>query len=308
MSQAARTLPVPTVKVEEQFVRLDDGTGLYVCSEGQGPALVLSNGLGVSTFFWNHVRASFAGQYRVVTWDYRGHGKSGPAPSTGFGIRTCAEDLLRVMDHLGIEDAVLAGHSLGSQTILETYRMAPERVLGLVPTLGGYGRTVESFMDTKLSLPALKVLRKVAMASPRTSKLLLNRVPKLPLTWRVARAMGVVHPDLCPRAEMEPYLEHLSRLDLPTYFQLAQDLQDHDASDVLPTVKVPTLVFAGDRDLFTPMWLSERMAAAIPDSELCVIRGGSHAALVEQPELMCLRLERFLVERLDLPRMSRVPW
>ena len=308
MSEPVRPLPVPTVRVEEQFVRVDDGTGLYVCSEGDGPALVLSNGLGVSTCFWNHVRAAFAGRYRVVTWDYRGHGRSGPAPTSGFGIRTCAEDLLRVMDHLGIEQAVLAGHSLGSQTILETYRIAPERVLGLVPTLGGYGRTVESFLNTKLSVPAFKAMRAVAMANPLLSKTLLGRVTKLPATWQMVRALRVVHPDLCPREEMEPYLAHLARLDLPTYFQLAQDLQDHDASDLLPNIDVPTLVFGADRDLFTPVALSERMADAIPGAELCIVRGGSHAALVEQPQLICLRLERFLVERLGLPRMARLPW
>jgi len=308
MSEAARSLPVPTVRVEERYVKTPDGTALYVRSEGQGPALVFSNGLGVSTFFWDHFRAAFAGHYRVVTWDYRGHGKSGPAPTTGFGIRSCAEDLLTVLDALGIGEAVLVGHSLGCQTIFEAYRMAPERVLGLVPTLGGYGRTVESFLNTRLSVPGLKVIRTVAMASPRTSKFIFDRVTKLPVTWTMARALRIVHPDLCPREEMEPYLEHLSRLDLPTYFQMAQDLQDHDASDLLPHIEVPTLVFAGDRDLFTPLWLSEKMVAIIPGAELCVIRGGSHAALVEQPELMSLRLERFLVSRLGLPVMARPPW
>lgn len=291
----------------EQFVRLDDGTALYVRSEGHGPAIVFCNGLGVSTFFWDHYRAAFAGNYRTVTWDYRGHGRSGPAPKTGFGIVTCASDMFRVMDALSIDKAVLVGHSLGSQTILEAYRQAPERVLALVPTLGGYGRTVETFMNTKLSVPALKAMRKLAMVSPGTSKALLERVVGWQATWLVVRTLGVVHPDLCPRQEMEPYLEHLARLDLKTYFQLAQDLQDHDATDVLPTVKVPTLVFAGERDLFTPLEISRRMAERIPGAELCVVPRGSHAALIEQPQLMSLRLERFLVERLDLPFMTRMP-
>ena len=53
--------------------------------------------------------------------------------------------------------------------------------------------------------------------------------------------------------------------------------------------------------------MSERMVELIPGAELCVLRGGSHAALVEQPQLLCLRLERFLVDRLGQPPMSRVP-
>lgn len=299
--------PVPNVQAQEGFLRLDDGASLYVRSEGEGPALVMANGLGVSTFFWKYFRRAFAGNYRVITWDYRGHGHSGPAPTTGFTIETCARDLVRVMDHLDVETAVLVGHSLGAQTIFETYRLAPERVKGLVPTLGGYGRTVETFMNTALSLPALQAMRRVAMVSPRVSRSVVGQVTRLRLTWQVVRALGIVNPHLCRREEMEPYLEHLARLDLNTYFQLAQDLQDHDAADVLPTIQVPTLVFAGERDLFTPMSVSERMVELIPDAELCVVPAGSHAALIEQPQLMSLRLERFLVDRLGLPYMTRMP-
>lgn len=301
----ARQAPV---RIDEGFAKAADGTALYYCSEGEGPALVLCNGLGVSTFFWNHVRAAFAGSYRVVLWDYRGHGRSGPAPTSGFGIRTCAEDLFRVMDHLGIEQAVLAGHSLGSQTIYEAYRMHPERVRALVPTLGGYGRTMETFFNTRLSIPAFKAMRALAMVRPSLSQRVMKTAVGLPITWSVAKALKLVHPDLCPREEMDPYLEHLARLDLSTYFQLAQDIQDHDASDLLPKIEVPVLVFGADRDLFTPVSLSERMASFIPGAELCIIRGGSHAALIEQPQLISLRLERFLVERLGLPKMANVPW
>jgi pimeloyl-ACP methyl ester carboxylesterase len=103
-----------------------------------------------------------------------------------------------------------------------------------------------------------------------------------------------VHPDLCPREEFEPYFAHLSQLDLRGYFALARDLLSHDASDLLAQIAVPVLVVAGERDLFTPAARSREMAARIPGAELLVLREGSHAALVEQPELLALTLEKFL--------------
>ena len=83
-------------------------------------------------------------------------------------------------------------------------------------------------------------------------------------------------------------------VDLRGYFALARDLLSHDASDLLEQIRVPTLVVAAERDLFTPAARSKEMAARIPGAELLVLRAGSHAALIEQPELVALTLEKFL--------------
>jgi pimeloyl-ACP methyl ester carboxylesterase len=63
---------------------------------------------------------------------------------------------------------------------------------------------------------------------------------------------------------------------------------------MLERVLVPTLVIAGEKDLFTPVWVAERMATAIPKAELLVMPEGTHTALVENPLLMNLRIEVFL--------------
>jgi pimeloyl-ACP methyl ester carboxylesterase len=291
----------------EGLVPVSAGGSVHVRAHGTGPALVFCNGLGVSTHFWRPAAEAFAPGWRAVTWDYRGHGASGPAPAAGFSIRACAEDLLGVMDALGIESAVLAGHSMGSQVILEAYRLAPGRVRGLVPTLGGYGRTVESFFGTKWSWRVLKAVSAVVARRPREAQALVRLGTSVPGAFAAARRLGIVDAQAFPREEELPYLAHMAGLDLGTFFQLATDLQLHDASGLLPEVRVPVLVFGADRDLFTPLSLSETMAARIPGAELCVLRGGSHAALVEQPELLCLRLERFLLDRVGGPPMAHPP-
>ena len=69
--------------------------------------------------------------------------------------------------------------------------------------------------------------------------------------------------------------------------------QEHDAADMLGNILCPALIVAGERDLFTPRHLSLEMAQRIPRAELLEIPRGSHAALIEQPELINLRLEKF---------------
>ena len=283
-----------------------DGAILAWSAEGAGPlALLACNGIGVSTFFWRRLSRHFAelGPFSFVIWDYRGHGRSPvPANPESMTVAGCAEDLWTIADAAGFSRAALLGHSMGTQVILEAYRQRPERTLALVPMLGAAGNVFRSFLGGKAVEPAIRMLVEVGAANALLAQYALRAGVRLPGVWQGLRALGVVHPDLCPREEFEPYFAHLAQLDLRGYFALARDLLSHDASDLLERVEVPTLVVAGERDLFTPLRRSREMAARIPEAELLVLREGSHAALVEQPELVALTLEKFLARLLPPPR------
>lgn len=275
-----------------------DGAILAWSAEGSGPrALVACNGIGVSTFFWRRISRHFAalGPFTFVIWDYRGHGRS-PVPENpeSMTVAGCARDLWTVADASGFEQAVLLGHSMGTQVILEAYRQHPERTLALVPMLGAAGNVFASFLGGDALVPAIRMLVEVGATNAPLAQRVLRAALRLPGVWEALRALGVIHPDLCPREEFEPYFAHLSRLDLRGYFALARDLLSHDAGALLEQVRVPTLVVAGERDLFTPLRRSREMASRIPGAELLVLREGSHAAMVEQPELLSLTLEKFL--------------
>jgi len=275
-----------------------DGAILAWRAEGSGPrALVACNGIGVSTFFWRRLSAHFAAlePYTVVTWDYRGHGRS-PVPEDpgSITVATCARDLWTVADAAGVGRAVLLGHSMGAQVILEAYRLDPERVLALVPVMGAAGKVLKSFLGVPGLEPLVRLLVEVGAANAALAQRSLRAALKMPGVWEAIRALGMVHPDLCPREEFEPYFEHLSQLDLRGYFALARDLLSHDATDLLEHIAVPVLVVAADRDLFAPAARSREIAAKVPGAELLVLREGTHAALVEQPELVALTLEKFL--------------
>jgi pimeloyl-ACP methyl ester carboxylesterase len=284
-----------TAPVRAGTAEAPDGAVLCWRAEGAGPALLCSNGIGVSTFFWRKLAQHFAPTHTVVTWDYRGHGRT-PVPEhpEGVTVAQCARDLWTVAERAGATEAVLLGHSMGAQVSLEAYRLRPEGVRALVPVLGAAGGVFSSFLGGAALTPLLTLLLEVAARNASLAEKGLRAVLQLPFVWEAVRALGMVHPDLCPREDFEPYFQHLSQLDLRAYFALARDLLSHDARALLPEVRVPTLVIAGERDLFTPAARSRELAERIPGAELLVVRGGTHAALVEQPELISLAVEKFL--------------
>ena len=188
---------------------------------------------------------------------------------------------------------------MGAQLGWEFYRTHPGRVSGLVPTLGASRNAVSSFYDMPRLAPHVFASASFfANTFPQFVKKLTGLAAWQPaLSDLVVRKLQIVHPTLSPKEWLPPYLEHMARLDPRVFFALAHAIKDHDASDLLPQIRVPVLVVAGERDFFCPPRVAREMAEIIPGAELLVIPGGSHAATIEQPDLFDLRMERFLEER-----------
>lgn len=261
--------------------------------------MVCCNGLGVSTFFWDYIGEFFSEAHEVVVWDYRGHGASSrPKDPTNISMSSLADDLARVMDANHIERAVLLGHSLGCQVILEFYRLFPDRVLGLIPILGSFGHPADTFLDPRVGPLLFEAAYAFGSRAPDLVSVFAKLSLRSRLAWPFARLTGLVHPDLCQRRDMDPYLQHLAQLDFSVFFQMLRAAQEHDAGPELGNIRCPTLVVAGERDLFTPRHLSLEMAQRIQNAEILEIPRGSHAALIEQPELINLRLEKFIEEHI----------
>jgi len=287
--------------IRSGFARASDGVQLYWRSVGEGPPIVCSNGVGVSTFFWKYVSRAFRDRYQVVMWDYRGHGKSGtPAdPRTAdLSMARNADDLETVLDAVGLDQpAVFLGHSMGCQVILEAWAHYPERIRALVPMFGTYARPMDTFMDSPRSRKVFDVVNKFAEWVGKPASRLLHPLYANPLSFDIAARTGMVDRYYGSRRDMDAYMEHLVHMDPQVFLRMVELMADHDLTDLLPTITVPTLVFAGEKDLFTPLHRSRKMAELIPGAEIYVIADGSHAAIVEHPEVIEARLDRFFAER-----------
>jgi pimeloyl-ACP methyl ester carboxylesterase len=263
-----------------------DKAELHVEVEGTGrPAQVLCDGLACDGFAWKYLRPALAARYRVVHWQYRGHGRSplpppdAPPPS----IPQFADDLAAVLDAARLRSAVIIGHSMGVQLALEFHRRHRDRTRALVLICGSPGHPLDTFHDTALLRRALPSLRRAAERFPGAASAIARLGVRTGLAMEVAMSLEV-NASLLRRDDLSPYFEHVAKMDPRFFLRTMQAAGEHGAEDHLAAVDVPTLVVAGDRDRFTPTWVSRRMALDIPKAELVLVRGGSHTALLERPE------------------------
>ncbi len=278
----------------------DDGVRLYWRAVGEGPALVCNNGVGVSTFFWRYVEEHFSDRFTVLTWDYRGHGRSDPLadPARGeVGIPQHARDLIAVMDAASIDNALICGHSMGCQVGLEAWRAHAGRIRGYVLILGTAGRALETFGDNPRSPMYFRLAGQLVAALGDRTHLIVRPILHSRVAWEFTRRAKLVDPMYASKVDMSPYLEHLAMLDMRMFIRTVLQMQEHDAWDLLDSINVPVLIVGAERDAFTPIRLSRQMASSIRGAELLVLADASHAAIVEQPETINHRVERFLRER-----------
>jgi pimeloyl-ACP methyl ester carboxylesterase len=277
-------------------VNAADGTALAVRVRGDGPPLVLVNGITTSEFFWRHLLPGWTARHTVVTWDFKGHGESDPAATIeATTIEACADDLRRVLDAVGIERAPVVGFSMGSQVVLEAARTASDRLSAIVSLLGPAGR----LFDTALAPfgPAIRAFLH-RMPKPGIGPALrgLHASMFTPGVETLVRWLGFI--GHVPPDDIAAFKAHFGRLHAPTVAAMALAAGEHDARDVLPTLDVPLLVIAGDRDRFAPSkTVGLPIAERARDVELVRIPGGTHTALFEMPEVIGAAIDDFLERR-----------
>jgi pimeloyl-ACP methyl ester carboxylesterase len=187
---------------------------------------------------------------------------------------------------------VQVGWSTGCQLVLEMYRQLPERCSALALLFGPAGRVLET---TGLPLPGAWFAPLVRAAPARAFELLCSgisqaivRAPAIPL-GRALRLIGSRTRD----ADVRDVLAHIGTVDPNTLRAMLLSLQAHSAHDMLPHVRVPLLILAGDRD---PFALSTRVGVAIheaaPGSELVRMKDATHTALLDEPEAIADAVDR----------------
>ncbi|GLX01234.1 alpha/beta fold hydrolase [Microtetraspora sp. NBRC 16547] len=240
---------------------------LYSRSAGSGTPVVLLHAFPLSSAMWLAQREGLAPACRVITPDLRGFGGSrlgDEAPS----LDLMADDVARLLDHEGVERAVVGGQSMGGYVTMAFCRRHPDRLLGVV------------LADTKAAAdppPARENRERIAEAVLRDgSEILVREVlpPQLGATTKQGRPM------------VAGRVRGLVQSAPPAAVAWAQRAMAArpDSSDTLRTLKVPALVVVGDEDELSPPAEAEAMAGTVPDGRLVVIEKAGHLSAMEQPE------------------------
>lgn len=255
---------------------------------------MLCDGLLCEGHVWKYLFPSLAPEYHILHWNYPGHGRSDdPTPWADLSVERLADDAAAVIGNAGVGPCVMLGHSLGVQVALETWHRHPELVRGLVLVCGSPGRIVEDFHESAILEVLVPVFDVLTRFLPRHTTRIWKGLPARWLT-KVTMRTKEVNRRLIRAADIGEYLGRMTRVELRIGLKILENAGRHDASPYLPDVDVPTLVIAGEQDRFTPPKRSAYMASRIPGAELLMTKGGTHSLPIEMPELVNMRIRRFL--------------
>ncbi|MEE8408323.1 MAG: alpha/beta hydrolase [Myxococcota bacterium] len=281
---------------ETNWLAVDDGLRLAYQVIGEGPTVVLSNGLGGTFHAWRHIYLHLAERYRVVSWDFRGtHGSDAPRDRSAITVPHHVDDLQRLLEHWGVDRALFLGWSMGVQVNFELYRREPQLFAGIGVINGTAGRAfdpINAKITTRYaSTTVLEAMQRHANLFSRAIKAAIA----LPGLVTIAKRFGLVAPSLDEDVFHDVAMD-FADLDFELFGAMLESLGDHDAWDVLPNVDVPVTVMAGDKDIMTPVESASRMSQILPDARLVVVPGGTHYAPLEAADIIIQAVDE-LIER-----------
>jgi 3-oxoadipate enol-lactonase len=232
---------------------------------GDGPAVVLIHGFGLDMRMWDPQAGPLAARFRVVRYDCRGFGASGPFdPAVPY---THAGDLVALLDHLDISEAVLAGLSFGGRVALQAALAAPDRVRGLTlldAVLDGVPWDPESARALD------EVARRVRVGGVRAG-----------------REAWLAHPLFAAARERPDLAAALTAMvaGYPGQHWLGQDPHrpTRPPIEALEGIAGPTLVAVGERDVPGFREMSAVLARRIPGAAYHLVAGAGHMVNMEQP-------------------------
>ncbi|WP_225804079.1 alpha/beta fold hydrolase [Streptomyces sp. NK15101] len=250
-------------------------TRLHFEDQGSGPALLLVHGHPFDHTMWQPQIDRFSPTHRVIAPDLRGYGITPPGAETEvIGLGDFAEDLVDLLDDLGIDDCVVAGLSMGGQIAMELVRRHPERVRGLV--LADTFPAAETEEGRKARNAMADRLLREGMRGYADE--VLDRM----VAPYNTHAAPHVHRMMCATDPVAAAAALRGRAERPDY------------RETLAAVAVPALVVVGRDDTYTPVADAEEMHALLPHSTLTVIERAAHLPNLERPEEFDAALDAFL--------------
>jgi pimeloyl-ACP methyl ester carboxylesterase len=287
--------------VRAQRIRLTDGAQVFVEEVGPNSAkgAIFVHGSALRTDTW-HYQFEGLGGHRLVFCDLRGHGLSGPAGDKDYTMETLTNDLVEVMEAVGLREAVIVGHSVGGMIALELAKRYPERlgkqVKGLVLTNTTYGPVTETLIGGGTGLARVERITRRPFDALKSQHARIEAIrkavrPSDAMFWMVALAAFGKN---ASAKQIDFVYDMVSETPIEVVFDLVRSYRDFDMTHHLDLVTVPALVIGGTEDRLTSVRASEYLAEHLPKADLQVFEGAGHMTMLERHDEFNDLVEHFL--------------
>lgn len=267
--------------VQNQTFTTSDGCAivyaLHGTSKPDAPRLALIHSLALDASIWNNIVAELSDEAQILTYDCRGHGRSGK-PHMPYDVDLFARDLAELLKRVGWDKAVVAGCSMGGCVAQAFGALYPTRAsaLGLIDTIAWYGEDAPKTWRERAANARAKGLS--GMVDFQTTRWFGDQFRKQ-------------HPEAV-KALVDVFLAN----DLDCYAATCEMLGDADLRPYLESFRMPVAIVVGDEDYATPVAAARHLYEAIPQSTLTIIPGGRHLTPMECPHEIAAQL-RALFQR-----------
>lgn len=288
--------PVENVQPLENLVYADsqfmefNGLSIHYQKAGQGqPALVLLHGFLSSTFTWREVIGPLGEKYTALAFDRPAFGLTERAltweGASPYTPEAQTDLVMAMLDHLGVEQAVLVGNSAGGALAMFTALRYPDRVQGLILASPAVytGGGAPDWIKPLFGLPQVRRLGPLfvrQLASGGNSSL-------ADIAWHDP---GKLTPEI-----LSGYAKSFQMADWDrALWEFTLASRDLKLDERLDELQLPVLVIAGDDDRIVPTDESRRLAAELPQAELVIIPACGHVPQEEKPQEFLAAVESFL--------------
>jgi len=253
-----------------------DGITVGYTDQGNGTPLVFIHAFPLSKTMWQPQVDALKDTYRVITIDLGGHGES-DIVLWNDTLDDYAKNVIRLLDHLGIVQAVFVGLSMGGYTLFSIYRHYADRVKALVLA------DTRAQADTEEGKAGRQSMAEVAFKDSASA------IADLMLPKLLAPATIEQRPEIVEQVRQMILQTSTAGIVVDLVAMAARP----DSTDLLSTITCPTLVIVGEDDQATPVAESQYIAQRIPGSTFVTIPQAGHLSNFEQPAAFNQALNSF---------------
>jgi pimeloyl-ACP methyl ester carboxylesterase len=248
-----------------------DINGIQLAYErrGKGTPLLLIHGFPLDHHLWDEVVPLLEDRFDIILPDLRGFGESSTVDSF-YTMEDYASDLAGLLDHLGIQRTVIAGHSMGGYIALAFARLFPERVLGLGLIASQVAADTEERKQGRYNSAAEVAEHGIGSV---VETMTLKFTPDTKLQAFARKSME--------RQQPGAYIGALKAM-----------AERIDSTPLLASFKFPVVLVHGDADVLVPIERAREVKSALPQAHLVEIPGAGHMPMMEDKEKTAEALKR----------------